>query len=670
MPNMSLECIRPIRSFKIIDVQTVQGNKKKLIYDDTNKLTYLLNETQNTANRGIQIHKISNSEIRDLNISLVNKIIQCSPAEMLKEPGLIRAFLSQYSNRTSIPCRFKAITDLKETEKAQYKQISEISSTEALRCKLVSLIDEDLREPFHSILNEWSKFGVSVSEIDTSTHDNFKAFYDEVMNNHATRKEDYTKLDFATQNIKPLITDSRCLEAKLTPLQIFKAAYQLGDIPAVSNFRFMDNPASKDDGKYREWMFHFDNSKYAAEFKLITTRVTGTSQANKEQCLAAFPYDTTASIRFTQSEAATKFPNLQDLETEFRGVPGASYVVIQNPDKDTPLETGIRTEMIVHHRSASSKDGQDQGESRSSELMTFHGLDRCKPFLSGQELSQAGNLTPLQTFVLGGFKTTSPEKFIECLTSEKQALNSQVRTLIEGRKFKPLQSLTVAKFENAATVVTNKRLYDKQMNTYENLPEVLEKVPNLADESAWQPETLRRMIPMLMNYDQNAELKPDCTENDAFPARTQLRERTNLAFLKPMERDLAQVKFGTEQENLLPLERIIEIAHNIYDLYSTYTPLLKAVHPDNQFVSLFESRAALAKEYIEQFRSRATLPETHQTLTLFTYYMLDDLESASQIFSANNIKINSGALGNITKPKTQLLQHFITHRILSDRNNI
>ncbi|KAB0488023.1 hypothetical protein SAMN04490202_5155 [Pseudomonas reinekei] len=669
MLNTSIACYQPTTPFKIIQVQTAQGNKQ-LIHDDKNKLTYLVQKTQNTEKPGLQLHNLSNSELHDLNIQFINKIIQCNPAEMLKEPGVVRTFLAQYSNSTSIPNRFRAITDLNEVEKTQYKQISEIPSTDALRCKLVSLIDEDLREPFHSILNEWSKFGVSVSEIDVSTFENFKAFYDEVMSDHATQKEDYTKLDFATQNIKPLITDSRCLEAKLTPFQIFKAAYQLGDIPAVSNFRFMDNPASKDDGKYREWMFHFDNSNYAAEFKLITTRVKGTAQANKEQCLAAFPYDTTASIRYTQSEAATKFPNLQDLETEFRGVPGASYVVIQNPDNDTPLETGIRTEMIVHHRSASSKDGQDQGESRSSELMTFHGLDRCKPFLSGQALSQARNLTPLQTFVLGGFKTTSPEKFMECLTSEKEVLNSQVRALIEGSKFKPLENLTVATFEKDFTVVKNKPLFDKQMNTYENLPEVLEKVPSLADESAWQAETLFRMIPMLMNYDQNAELKPDCTENDAFPARTQLRERTNEAFFKPLERDLTQVKFGSEQDNLLPLEKITEVAQNVYNLYRTYTPLLKAVHPGNPFVSLFESRAALAKEYIEQFRSRATLPETHQTLTLFTYYMLDDLDAASQVFSENNIRIASATLDHAKEPKPQLLQHFITHRILSDRNNL
>lgn len=557
--------------------------------------------------------------------------------------------------------------ELSALEKTQYKQIADIPTTEALRFNLLSLVDEDLRGPFTTVLNEWATFGVSASEIDVHTYTNFKAFYDEVMDVHATKKEDYTKLDFATQNIKPLITDSRCLDAKLTPLQLFKAAYQLGDVPAVSNFRLMDNPASKDDGKYREWMFHFDNSNYAAEFKLITTRITGTCLANKEQCLAAFPYDTSQSIRYTQSEAATKFPTLEDLENEFRGVPGASYVVIQNPDNDTPLETGIRTEMIVHHRSASSKDGQDQGESRSSELMTFHGQDRCKPFLSETELTQADHLTPLQNYVLGGFKNESPEKFMEYLEAEKQELNLQVRKLIAEHRVKSLESLTVARFNETDTTVVNKPLFNKQMGTYENLPEVLERVPDLADERMWHKETIFKMIPMLMNYDQNAELKPDCSENEAFPARTQLRERTNEAFLRPLERDLPQTRFGTEQQHLLPLEKIIDVAKNIRDFYNHYISLLKAVQPGHPMVSLFESRAALAKEYTEQFRSRATLPETHQTLTLFTYYMLDDLDFASQTLSSSKIKVDESTLESITKYRTPILQHFMTHRILSDR---
>ena len=663
MLSISYISSTPTASFKYIEAKTAHGDQR-LIFDDTNKVLYSLITTSNTTKPTFQLHRTI-QEITDLGITFIKKIIHCNTTAMLKEPGLVRTILGQYNNNSSIPDRFRAITDLSKTEKTQYKQISDAKSTDILRCDLISLIDEDLREQFRIVLNEWVTFGVSASEIDTHSYKNFKIFYDEAMDKFATKKEDYTKLDFATQNIKPLITDNRCLDAKLTPLQIFKAAYQLGDIPAVSNFRFMDNPASKDDGKYREWMFHFDNSNYAAEFKLITTRVTDTCRANKEQCLAAFPYDTSKSIRFTKSEAATKFPAFEDLEKEFRDVPGARYVVIQNPDSDTPLETGIRTEMIVHHRSASSKD--DQGESRSSELMTFHGVDRCKPFLSDPELALADHLTPLQAFVLGGFKNTDPERFMECFTGEKQALNLQIRSLIEGHQVKSLDSLTVARFNETGTTVVNRSLFNSQMDTYENLPEVLERIPDLADESHWQKETIFKMVPMLMNYDQNAELKPDCTENDAFPARTQLRERTNEAFITPLARDLSEVIFGTEQRHLLPPDKIIDTAQNIHDFYNTYNSLLKAIQPHNKLIGLYESRAALAKEYTEQLRSRATLPETHQTLTLFTYYMLDDLDSASQVLADNNIKIDNTKLETIKQARIPLLQHFITHRTLSDR---
>ncbi|WP_448107647.1 hypothetical protein [Pseudomonas azerbaijanoccidentalis] len=666
MLSISRTSLTPTASFKYIEAETAYGDQR-LIFDDTNRVLYSLITASNTTKPTLQLHSAI-PEIRDLGITFIKKIIHCDTTTMLKEPGLVRTILGQYNNNSSIPDRFRAITDLSKIEKTQYKQISDAKSTDILRRDLISLIDEDLREQFNIVLNEWATYGISASEIDARTYTSFKAFYDEAMDSYATKKEDYTKLDFATQNVKPLITDSRCLDAKLTPLQIFKAAYQLGDIPAVSNFRFMDNPASKDDGKYREWMFHFDNSNYAAEFKLITTRVTDTCQANKEQCLAAFPYDTSQSIRFTKSEAATKFPGFEDLEKEFHNVPGASYVVIQNSDNDTPIETGIRTEMIVHHRSASSTD--DQGESRSSELMTFHGVDRCKPFLSVPELTVAKHLTPLQLFVLGGFKNTDPKKFMEYFTAEKQTLNLQIRDLVEGYGIKSLDSLIVARFNETGTTVINKSLFNKQIDTYEDLPEVLDRIPDLADESRWQKETIFKMVPMLMNYDQNAELKPDCTENDAFPARTQLRERTYEAFVRPLERDLPEVKFGTEQQHILPLDKIIDAVQHIHDFYITYNSLLKATQPHNKLLSLFESRAALAKEYTEQFQSRATLPETHQTLTLFTYYMLDDLDTVSQEFSDNNIKIDNTTLETIKQARIPLLQHFITHRVLSDRLKI
>jgi len=480
--------LQPNASFKYIEAQTSQG-EQRFVFDDKTKTLYLLKATRNATGPVLSLHKTTQSDLKSFANTFINKLIQCNPQEMIKEPGLIPIHLSQYSYNHSIPARFRAIIELNDVEKSQYKQISDLDVTEALRSSLLALIDDDLKKPFSLALNEWATFGVSASEVDISAYSNFKAFYDEVMDGYGTHKEDYTKLDFSTQHIKPKITDPRCLAAKLTPLQIFKAAYQLGDIPGVSNFRFMDNPASKDDGKYREWMFHFDNSNYAAEFKLITTRITGTCLANNEQCLAAFPYDTSTSIRFTQSEAATKFPAMEDLEQELRSVPGAHYVVIQNPDNQTPLETGIRTEMIVHHRSASSSEPGKQ-ESRSSELMTFHGRERCKPFLSDAELTQADHLSPLQHFVLGGFKNVGPEKFMECLAAEQKNLNVQVRKLIEEQRIKSLDDLTVATFSEAGTTPINTPLFHEQINTYENLPEVLEKIPSLADESSWQRATL------------------------------------------------------------------------------------------------------------------------------------------------------------------------------------
>lgn len=473
MPTNSVCALQPSpQSYQYMQVQTNQGNKR-LIYDNTNKITYQLNEARNTAEPALK--PITQTELQNLKITFIDKIITCTPAAMLKEPSLINTILGQFNTTSSIPNRFQAIMDLSQTERLNYKQLDNLEQTKALRCDLISLIDEDLKAEFLPILKEWETFGVSASEIDLPAYTDFKSFYDEIMENHSIIKEDYSKVDFSSQNIKPKITDARCLNAKLTPLQLFKAAFQLGDIPAVSNFRLMDNPASKDDGKYREWMFHLDNSNYAAEFKIITTRQTGTLDANKEQCLAAFPYDTKQSIRFTRTEAATKFPTLESLENEFREVPGARYVVIRNPHNDTPIETGIRTEMIAHHRSASNKDGLDHGESRSAELMTFHGLDRCQPFLSHQELAQADNLTSLQNFVLGGFKNSAPGKFIEHMANQKPILNSQIRELIEKNGIKPLESITVATFSNSGIVVTDDSLFKKQIDTYDSLPEVLEK---------------------------------------------------------------------------------------------------------------------------------------------------------------------------------------------------
>lgn len=600
-----------------------------------------------------------------MGIQFVGRIIHCT-TEMTKSPNLTDTLIAQFNSNTSIPNRFRAITDLNSAERTHYKQLSSLDQTQTLRLNLASLIDQDLKPQVELILKEWETFGVSASEVDMPSYIAFKPFYDEVMAGHAVVKPDYSKVDFATQNIKPNIADPRCLDAKLTPLQLFEAAFQLGDIPAVSNFRFMDNPASKDDGKYREWMFHVDNSNYAAEFKIITTRITGTLASNTEQCLAAFPYDTRQTIRFTNSEAATKFPTLENLEEEFRDIPGARYIVIKNPDNNTPIETGIRTEMIAHHRSASNKDGLDTGESRSAELMTFHGLERCQPFLSPLELETASHLSPLQNFVLGGFKNSTPEKFMDFMASEKQTLNSQIRDLIGRKGVKALDSITAALFNSSGNVVKNPALFEKQMDTYDKLPQVIEQIPRLLQDSAWRKDTVLKIVPLLMNFDQNAELKPDCSENKAFPARTQIRERTNEAFHRPLSGDLEQVVFSAHPNYLLTMKALIETASNLHDFYAGHTALLKTADPENKNINLFDSRAELAKEYISQLPLRATLPETHQTLLLFIYYMIDDLAGVTQLLSDSNVDIDLTQLNTINLVKPRLLQHFITHRLLND----
>ncbi|AKG71797.1 hypothetical protein WN53_23210 [Serratia fonticola] len=577
---------------------------------------------------------------------------------------MINTVLSPYSFNSTLPGRFKAITDLDAVEKTQYKQLSESDKTAQLRQALLSLVDNDLKEPFSSLLNEWGTYGVSACEVDKGAYSNFKEFYDEEMASHAVKKDDYAKLDFSTQNIKSHITDPRCLNAKLTPLQLFKAAFQLGDAPAVSNFRFMNNPASKDDGKYREWMYHFDNSNYAAEFKLITTRTAGTEQANNEQYLAAFPYDTEKTIRFTQSEAATKFPTMDDLQKEFSNIPGARYVVIRNPDNTTPIETGIRTEMIVHHRSAS---GKNETESRDAELMTFHGAERCQPFLTPQELEQAPHLTSLQRFVLSEFRDAEPQQFVEALKEQKETLNAQIRQSLTGNALKPLEKITVAKFSEEGQQITNEELFSKQISTYNNLPEVMDKLPKLEFSSADLTEDVLTIVPMLMNYDQNAELKPDCSENKAFPARTQLRERTNEQFREPLERDLQHVQMSNSPNNLLSMDKLIDITHHIQDFYQKGVHSLKELKADPKVIALYESRAELAREYASQFPTRATHPETHQVLSLFTYYMVDDLDQAAATLHNLAANVDSTQLARMKEQQQPLLQHFITHRLLNDQ---
>lgn len=663
MPNINNTNLASINyPITILEAKNDNGNKKFII-DENTKFVYLISRISNNK---LKIHQI-NVPIHELKTqNFFNKITLCNAFEMIKNPSLINTILGQYNFNPTLPSRFRSITDLNQIEKSQYKQLSEADQTTRLRQALLSLVDDDLKSDFNTLLNEWETYGVSASEIDKRTYSDFKQFYDEKMARYAVKKDDYTKLDFSAQNIKSQITDPRCLEAKLTPLQLFKAAYQLGDIPAISNFRFMYNPVSKNDGKYREWMYHFDNSNYAAEFKLITTRTADTELANNEQCLAAFPYNTKQTIRFTQNEAATKFPTMDDLQREFSHIPGASYVVIQNPDNTTPIETGIRTEMIVHHRSAS---GKNETQSRDAELMTFHGIERCQPFLTKQELEHASHLTALQRFVLGGFRDAEPHQFIEALKEQKETLNTQIRQSLIDNAIKPLEKITVAKFSEQGIEIVNEALFNKQRATYDNLPEVLDKIPKLDLSTTDLSERVLTIIPLLMNYDQNAQLNPDCSENQAFSARTQLRERTNEQFIEPLKRDLPHIQFSNDPNNLLSMDKLININHDIQEFYQMGTHFLRQLNADPKLTTLFESRAALAKEYTSQFPLRATHPETHQVLSLFTYYMVDDLNQAVTSLKKLGANVDNTLLDKIKKQQLPLLQHFITHRLLNEQLN-
>jgi hypothetical protein len=635
----------------VIQAETNDG-RVHLVFDQVNHAFYQLSSVRNSH---ATLRPVDTDQLQALNIKSLAGVVQFDAATLSKSPGLIRSVLGQYCSSAAFPSRFQAIDDLSAAERSNYAQLSGCDEAAKLRQDLLDLVDADLQEPFNLMLQEWSTYGVSVCEVDQKAYGAFKQFYDETMAEHAIKKDDYAKIDFATQNIKPHITDSRCLDAKLTPLQIFKAAYQLGEVPAVSNLRLMFNTASKNDGKYREWMYHFDNSNYAAEFKLITTRSAGTDRANSEQCLAAFPYDTSQTIRFTRSEAATKFPSMDDLQREFSHVPGASYVVVRNPDNPTPIETGIRTEMIPHHRSAS---GEGERESRDSELMTFHGTGRCQPFLSGEQLALASHLNPLQRFVLGGFRGATGAEFMAALKEQKHTLNAQIRACLVSNALKPLHKITVATFAAQDTHITDKPLFTRQLDTYDNLPEVLDKIPRLDPDSADLTGTLLTIVPMLMNYDQNAALHPDCSENRGFAARTQLRERTNAQFHAALRHYLADLTFDSAPGCLLPMEELVNITGDIEKFYAAADP---------KRMALFASRAALAQEYSSQFPLRATYPETHQVLTLFTYYMIDDLQQAAAEMRHSGVKFDSSLLASLQQRQQPLLRHFIAYRLLSDQ---
>ncbi|MGG5990865.1 hypothetical protein ACQSET_20950 [Salmonella enterica] len=75
----------------------------------------------------------------------------------------------------------------------------------------------------------------------------------------------------------------------------------------------------------------------------------------------------------------------------------------------------------------------------------------------------------------------------------------------------------------------------------------------------------------------------------------------------------------------------------------------------------------MAREYASQFPTRATHPETHQVLSLFTYYMVDDLDQAAATLHNLGANVDSTHLARMKDQQQPLLQHFITHRLLNDQ---
>lgn len=557
-------------------------------------------------------YRIKNKLITQLIKEII--VINRGDAAMCREKSNI-----DYVSLFSFQKRFRFIKNLSKKEMSQYAQIVNSKSIRLLREKLQGVIDTNLRSRLDFIFDEWVNYGISICESNTTEHWRFKSFYDEIMEKHSIKKDSYRKVDFSARKINNLIIDERFLNEKLSALQIFKAAYQLGEIPGLSNLRFMYNSAIKNDGKYREWMFHFDNSNYAPEFKIITTRAAGTSFSNSEQCLAAFPYDTRETIRFTECEAATKFSTMRELENEFCGVPGASYAVIKGQPNGVPLEVGLRTEMILHHRSAPGYN--DYGECRDSELLTFHGIERCQPFLTKEELNSTSILTPLQKFVLGGFKYQAADVFFEAIYKQRGEINQQLRDFLSKGMCRHLADFIVAEFPSTGVKILQGDIFKEQKSTYENLTKNVIEIPRLTNKISFRRD-LYHIIPRLMNLDQNVVFRPDCSENLIFPARTQLRERTNFEFMKPVFVDIPHIIFSTDSDFLIPLVQLTKISSTIEEIYHK----LSKKHIDKDLATLFRSRAALACDYSLQLVNRVYTAESHQTIILFIYYMLHDLE--------------------------------------------
>ncbi|MUK39116.1 hypothetical protein GNP82_16315 [Aliivibrio fischeri] len=591
-----------------------------------------------------------NAMIKKLNIKNI----------IFKQPNMHHMIADKFKSNHNIKHRFPKISSLDKEIKHSYKQLVNIKEINKQRNFLSKIIGDN---SFSKSLEQGAKFGISSVYGNSNYNKEFQSFFDEIMTSSVKKQGQYEKVDFAIpdsktgKDKKELLLDSRFLKAKLSDNDIIRASYMLGKTsPILTNCRFMHNPPSKSDGKYREWMYHFDNSNYAEELKLISTRKAGTMHANKEQCLAAYPYDTTQNIRFTQDEASTKFSTFNEISTEISQAKNASYVVVSNTKGTEPINIAIRTEMIPHHRSAS---GKNETEARDAELLTFHAEDRgtLKPYLSKHALDKAtekGLLTPLQRHVLGGFQYDKTD-FNQLVINAKSDIEETAESL--SHDIVSLESMTVSKFNKDGTsTLINEKLFNRQRKIYDDLPEIIDLLPKTTNYNPNDKKTWSAVICGLMNYDQNSSLQPDLSENLAFPARTFIRERSEKEIITPffitLDKVLGQKEVMTPQQsfkNMMHIDDLININKEIETIYENANKDKKN--------SLYSSCQALAKDYQTQIPERATQHETHQTLTLFTYFLLDDLQVKGII--------PKHKLNFINESKEKTAKHFVAYRILS-----
>lgn len=574
----------------------------------------------------------------------------------MSSKNIINSYLQSVNQKN----KYKIINTLNTQEKQNYKQLKNKEKFITFRNELINLLDSDNKEFFFKKFEEWSTYGVSINTVNMEVYSRFKEYYDEMMLKYSIKKDLYHKLDFAAQEIKPLILDQRCLLAKLSPMQIFKASYHLGEPAAVANFRLMYNPANIKNIKFREWIYHFDNSNYDSEFKLITTRIANTIKPNNEQCLGLFPYDTNKVIRYTQNEYETKILTMNDLISNFSNICEASYAIIKDYENNNiPFETGLRTEMIMHHRSANNIKNND---ARDSELMTFHSIDRCKPFLEREILLDSNNISNLQSYVLGGFVDNNKELFMKYFIEEKDVLNEQFRHFRSKKKIKSINSFKIAEIKNNTINFINKKDFIKQQEVYDNLPLISSIIPklNLRDNPK---KTILDTIPILINYDQNVELKPDCSENLIFPARTHIREREQISLLKNIQVDLDHIYFDKKNNLLLKLESLVSITRLISDIYLN---LANEINISIDKKDLFNSKYALSSDYSFQLTERTYSHYAHLTIILFIYYLIDDLEEIDDQMSHND-DLNKKII-LVKNEKIKVLQHFVTYKAICDSN--